>query len=298
VPYPLTPRPLVALATLIAVALVSAAESEAQASLPFQAVADSAAATPAADRRITYGPAPQQFAELRLPAGPGPHPVVFLVHGGCWLNQYDVTHVAGIAEDLSRAGMAVWAVEYRRVGDAGAGVPGTFDDIRAAWEALRERAMELRLDLTRAALVGHSAGGHLALWLASEPGVAVRGVVSLAGVTDLAAFATPSGCGAAVPRLLGGTPAERPDAYRAAAPVARPAPPAGTSVTLVVGERDRTVPITQAEGYVARFPGTPVVTVPGAHFEMVAAWTPAWRTVRDQLRALLGVAKPGEGSAH
>lgn len=253
------------------------------AGVPFSVVADSAKRAPAPDLRITYGNAPSQFAELHLPSGPGPHPVVMLLHGGCWLSAYGVDHVAGIAESLRANGIAVYAPEYRRVGEEGAGVPGTFDDVRVAYDSLRALAPRYGLDTARVLLVGHSAGGQLALWLASEPGVRVRGVIALAAVTDLAAFAAPSGCGSAVPRLTGGIVAR----YAAASPISRAAPPTGTRVVLVVADADRVVPMAQAQGYLAKFPGTELLQVPGGHFDLVAAWTPAWGRVRARVMELV-----------
>lgn len=269
-------------ATTLATA-VSTTQLSAQ--VTFGAVADSARTAPAADERIQYGSAPQQFVELRKPAGAGLHPVVMLLHGGCWLSQYDLTHLAGAAESMRCAGIATWTVEYRRVGNDGGGDPGTFDDIRAAFDTLRAQGASRGLDVSRIALVGHSAGGHLALWLGSERGVTMRGVIGLAAVTDLAAFVTPTGCGAAVARLLGGAPADVAAAYGARSPVSRPSPSAG--VTLVVGRDDRTVPRVQADSYVARFPATRVVEVPGGHFDVVAPWTEAFATVLAAIVALL-----------
>lgn len=263
------------------------------AGIPFSAVADSARRAPAPDLRITYGNAPSQFAELRIPSGPGPHPVVMLLHGGCWLSAYGVDHVAGIAESLRASGIAVYAPEYRRVGEEGAGVPGTFDDVRVAFDSLRALAPRHGLDTARVLLMGHSAGGHLALWLASEPGVRVRGVIALAAVTDLAAFAAPSGCGSAVPRLMGGTLTTGADAardplparYAAASPTFRAGAPSGTRVMLVIADGDRVVPLAQARGYLATFRGTELLEVPGGHFDLVAAWTPAWRAIAAQVQA-------------
>jgi acetyl esterase/lipase len=241
--------------------------------IPFSLVADSARRAPAADARLTYGSAPSQFAEMRLPSGAGPHPVVFLLHGGCWLAAYGVDHVAGVAESLRGMGFAVFAAEYRRVGEAGAGVPGTFDDVRTAYDSLRAIAPRYALDTTRLLFIGHSAGGHLALWLASESGVRVRGVIALAAVTDLEAFATPSGCGSAVQRLMGST------AAAAASPAFRPAPPPETRLVLVTAEADRVVPRAQAEEYRRRVPMAQELRVPGGHFDLVAAWSPAWDLV-------------------
>lgn len=272
-----------AVALSLAFGLLIPATMDAQVS--FNAVADSAKLAPPADARITYGSAPQQFAELRVPSGRGPHPVVMLIHGGCWRAAYDVAHVAGLAEALRREGFATWTIEYRRVGDEGGGDPGTFDDIRAAYDALIMQAKAHDLDPKRVILAGHSAGGHLALWLAAEPAVKARGVVSLAGITDLAAFAAPTGCGSAVPLLLGGSVADRADAYAFRSPVSRATP--AMPMTLIVAQDDHTVPQSQSSAYVARFPSATVVTVPGGHFDLVAPWSAAFPAFVQAVRALL-----------
>lgn len=259
------------------------------AGVPYSEVADSARRAPAADLRIPYGNASSQFAELRLPRSAGPHPVVMLIHGGCWLNAYGLDHVAGIAESMRQNGIAVYSVEYRRVGDVGAGVPGTFHDIRTAFDSLRALAPRHALDLSRVVLMGHSAGGHLALWLGSEPSVRVHGIVALAGVTDLAAFATPTGCGSAVLRLMGGSAIERSAEYAAAAPISRALPPTDTRVVLFTADGDRIVPTAQSVAYAARSGGTRVVRVPGGHFDLVAPWTAAWTSTLTVTIELLGV---------
>lgn len=267
-------------ATALTLASVAHAQSG---GVPFAAVADSARRAPTADLRVAYGPAPSQFAELRVPRGSGPHPVVFLLHGGCWLRAYGVDHVAGIAESLRQAGIAVFAPEYRRVGEDGAGVPGTFDDVRAAYDSLRAVAPRYDLDTTRVLAMGHSAGSHLALWLASEPGVRLRGVIALAAITDLAAYAAPSGCGSAVSGLMGGARDANDEQsivrYAVASPVTRAGPMRGTRVVLVTAEQDRVVPRTQAEAYIARFSPAADLRVPGGHFDLVAPWTPAWSRI-------------------
>ena len=275
----------VARTTAALAVLATVAATRVPAQVAFSAVADSARSAPPADHRIAYGAAAEQFIELRRPAGAGPHAVAVLLHGGCWLSQYDVSHLAAAAEALRRAGIATWAVEYRRLGNDGGGDPGTFDDIRTSFDSLRAQGPRLALDLSRVALVGHSAGGHLALWLAGEHGVAVRGVIGLAAVTDLAAFETPAGCGAAVTRLLDGAPAGRAAAVAARSPVARPAP--AVPVTLVVARDDRTVPRVQADAYVSRFPAATLLDVPGGHFDVVAPWTEGFASVVRTLRALL-----------
>ncbi len=275
-----TPSSPAQVAAVLALVLASAASLQAQsAPVAFTQVADSARLAPAADIRLNYGSATAQFAELRLPSGAGPHPVVFLLHGGCWLNAYGLGHVAGIAESVRQNGIAVFAPEYRRVGDEGAGYPETFSDVRTAFDSLLAIAPRHNLDVSRIVLMGHSAGGQLALWLASEAHVRVEAVIALAAVTDLAAFAAPTGCGAAVHRLMGGTAEALAERYESASPVTRPAPAANTPVLLVAADGDRTVPPAQADAYVAKFPGTTVEHVPGGHFDLVAPWTPAWARV-------------------
>jgi acetyl esterase/lipase len=283
------PNTTIALRVAAIACLLSWAPDSARAQsagVPFAAVADSARKAPPADLRIAYGTASPQYAELRLPQGTGPHAVVFLLHGGCWLNAYGIDHVAGIAESLRRSGMAVYSVEYRRVGDAGAGLPGTFDDVRTAFDTLRAIAPRQGLDLSRVIVMGHSAGGHLALWLASEPGVRVRAVIGLAAVTDLAAFASPSGCGSAVPRLMGATVADEPARFAAASPVSRAGPALGTTVLLFSARGDRIVPPAQSAAYATLFPNTQVISVDGGHFDLVAPWTDAWAQVLAALLAL------------
>jgi acetyl esterase/lipase len=268
---------------------------------------------PAADHRLAYGAGPLQFGELRLPAGDGPHPVAVVAHGGCWLAEYDLGHVSSLAAALAEAGVATWSIEYRRVGDDGGGWPGTFLDVAAAEEHLGELAEEFHLDLERVVAVGHSAGGHLALWLAARhrlpPDDPLRGrdplplvgVVALAGIPDLAAYAAPTGCGAAVPGLLGGAPEEVPERLRRAAPIELL--PLGVPQILVVGELDAVVPAEQAESYAAaaQRAGDRVEVrevAAAGHFELIAPASAAWPTVRDAvLEMVAGVAQGSRQSS-
>ncbi len=239
---------------------------------------------PEPDHRLPYGDDPLQFGELRVPEGEGPFPVVIVIHGGCWLAQYDLGYMSAFADALTAAGVATWSIEYRRVGDVGGGWPGTFQDVGDAADFLLEIALDYELNLDRVAAVGHSAGGHLALWLAGrkwldvedplrgEGPLALNGVVALAGIPDLAAYAAPEGCGAAVSGLLGGEPDEVPDRVQRASPIAMV--PFGVTQTLVIGEHDSIVPKSQAEGFIdaARQLGDTVAvsTILGAgHFELV-----------------------------
>jgi acetyl esterase/lipase len=260
---------------------------------------DQVAAMPsrAADHRDAYGQAPEQFGELRLPKGTGPHPVVVLIHGGCWRSAYDVSHVAPLATALTAEGYAVWAIEYRRVGSPGGGWPNTFLDVGAGIDHLRTLVSQYSLDLSRVVAMGHSAGGQLALWsgtrgsapagtaLAVANPLMPTGVVSLAGITDLAAYASPTGCGSAVEPLMGGSREAEPDRYALVSPVARPA---AVPTRMIIGTADTIVPRSQADVYRAAAGSVAsVAVVEGAgHFDLIAPDGAAWTTLLGALKSL------------
>src|SRR5438132_9320670 len=118
--------------------------------------------------RIAYGPDRFQFGDLRLPSGSGPRPVAIVIHGGFWREKYDLEYIVPVCEALTAAGVVTWNLEYRRIGNAGGGWPGTFEDVAAGADHLHSLAHEFNLDLNRVIAIGHSAGGHLAFWLASR----------------------------------------------------------------------------------------------------------------------------------
>ena len=275
--------------------------------LPAVLAACSTAPRPAAGTsapvRLDYGPDGSRFGELTLPAGDGPVPVVVVVHGGFWRSGYGLELGRPLAVDLANSGVAAWNVEYRRVGGGG-GWPATFDDVAAAVDLLAgpvQDAAAGRLDLARVVAVGHSAGGHLAAWLAARPGlpdgapgadpaVALRGAVSQAGVLDLVDAAERSVGGSAVPDLMGATPGDDPRRYALASPVARL--PIGVPVVCVHGTDDANVPIRQSERFVAAAGsagGTAeLVTLPGVdHFALIDPATEAWRACREAALRLL-----------
>jgi len=263
------------------------------------------AALPAApvDHRIPYGPQSLQFGELRLPAGAGPHPVAVVIHGGCWSAGFGLDHIGPASDALRHAGIATWTIEYRRVGDQGGGWPGTFEDVARGIDHVEALARRFQIDTRRVVLVGHSAGGHLALWAAARRNLPVssplraanplqvRGVVALAGITDLRAYgAAPGGCNAAVAQLLGGTAGDVPERYAEANPIQLL--PLRVPQRLVQGGGDPIVPQAQAASFSAeaRRQGddSRVRTIEEAgHFDLIAPFAPAWETVIEEIRALL-----------
>ncbi len=260
---------------------------------------------PPAPFRATYGPDSLHFGELRLPATPPPtggYPIAVIIHGGCWQAAYAVDHIAHVAAALTRDGVATWAIEYRRVGDPGGGWPGTFDDVTRGVAHVAALAATHRLDLTRRVLVGHSAGGQLAIraagappLLAAGPSVPalppLRGVVALAPITDLRSYGAARGsCNVAVPLLLGGSPVDVPERYAAVSPAELPVP--AVPLRLIHGSRDPIVPVAQSTLFAARGRAAggdvQVAIVDGAgHFDLIAPFAPAWTAVRQAVLALV-----------
>ncbi|MDY7228965.1 alpha/beta hydrolase family protein [Hyalangium rubrum] len=257
---------------------------------------------PAADARIPYGQEAHQFGDLRLPSGPGPHPVVVMVHGGFWRAKYDLEHVGHLCADLTRRGYATWSLEYRRVGHEGGGWPGTFEDVGRGTDFLRTLARSQPLDLSRVVLMGHSAGGHLALWLAARsrlrPGEPLhgaepfmpRGVVALAGVVDLERAHALRLSNNIVEEFLGGTPAQVPERYRLGSPSALA--PIGVRQVLIHGTEDDTVPVSISADYHARATklgdDVRLIPLPGAgHFEVINPLSREWPQVVEAITSLM-----------
>jgi acetyl esterase/lipase len=254
------------------------------------------------DQKIQYGPAPQQFGNLRLPKGQGLHPLVIFIHGGCWLSAYDITHAGSIEQALADSGYAVWSIEYRRVGDQGGGWPGTFLDIAHGVDHVREIAQKYSLDLNHVIASGHSAGGEFALWLAarnkiprsSEVYVAsplkVQGVVALAPAPDLESLEAAGTCGKVIDKLIGGSPSDFGARYSAVSPM-KLAPIAVPS-TLIVGAQDRGFgPNGRAYFAHAKEAGDSRVKLVEApesgHFELIAPKTSTWPIVIGESRRCL-----------
>jgi len=213
--------------------------------------------------RLAYGPEPLQFAELYLPDNSGLHPVVILIHGGYWRARYGLDLMTELAKDLAVRGIAAWNIEYRRVGNPGGGWPGTFLDAALAADYLRTVAQSYNLDLQRVIPIGHSAGGHLAFWLAARPNLAqnsplaitttplgLAGAISLAGVVDLElAWRLNLSNGAVIDLLAGGFDTV-PERYMAASPAALL--PLGIPQVLIHGTADDSVPLQMSLEYTAK----------------------------------------------
>jgi acetyl esterase/lipase len=256
---------------------------------------------PAPDHVIAYGVDPLQFGHLRLPQGEGPFPVVIFLHGGCWLSAYDIGHVAPLEHALAEAGYAVWSLEYRRIGDQGGAWPGTYLDVAAGADHLRTLAEAHPLDLERVVAAGHSAGGHLALWLAARSKLqsdqelhtavplAISGVLALAPAADLEGLWQAGTCGNAVDGLMEGGPEVVPERYAQGSPMRLV--PIEAEQTIFVGTHDSTwSPPALAYYQAARGAGDSRIQLVEApesgHFEMIVPGTSTWGLV---VAALAGV---------
>ena len=257
---------------------------------------------PASDARLSYGSEEYQFGDLRVPRGEGPHPVVLVAHGGFWRARYDLEHIGHLCASLTKEGYATWSLEYRRIGNAGGGWPGTFLDVALGATYLRGIAEQYDLDLGRVVAFGHSAGGHLALWLAGcgrvsesspihvEQPLSLRGVVGLAAVSDLRLAWEMGLSSRVVEQLLGGSPDEVFERYAAASPVELL--PLGVPQVLVHGTEDEDVPyeLSQLYAKAARAAGDQVglVTLRGTgHMALVDPHSQAWSRVLGAVRSLL-----------
>jgi acetyl esterase/lipase len=248
---------------------------------------------PAPDATVRYGPHPDQVADLRAPAAPGPaRPLVVVVHGGFWRHGYDRTHTGPLAADLAARGWPVAQLEYRRTGRPGGTWSDTLHDVAAGIAAVPELAGAAGIAPPGPPLLlGHSAGGHLALWYAAEAPSSLRGVVALAPVADLAeAYRLDLDAGA-VAALLGGGPEQVPDRYARADPSRRV--PTGARTVILHGSADRQVPVEISRSYAARAAAAGddvrlVELTDCEHFGLIDPMSPAWGVVLSTLGGLAG----------
>jgi acetyl esterase/lipase len=262
-----------------------------------------------ADARIAYGQGEEQYGELWLPesesAGVGPFPLVIMIHGGCWQAAIPGTILQDqLNADLKARGIAVWNLTYPRLGHETGGYPGTFESVAMAVDHVRKLAASHPIDLERTVLMGHSAGGHLALWAAargqlSDSSLAVddpflpSGVITLAGINDLELYRSegPGRCGEpdTVDALIAGHPG--------AAPYADTSPdqllPMQVEQVIISGALDPIVPpqfgvAYAAEAQAAGDPVTEVTLENAGHFELIDPTAPAWAVILDEVERLLG----------
>ncbi|HSK54602.1 MAG TPA: alpha/beta hydrolase [Jiangellales bacterium] len=250
-----------------------------------------AAAPP--DAVLRYGRSAESVVDLRLPVrapGDAPSRLVVLLHGGFWRAEYDRIHTRPLADGLAAEGWAVATPEYPRTGQPGGGWPGTFDDVATALRSLPDLVEAVApgaVDVGTPVLLGHSAGGQLALWAAATPSVrppGLAGVVALAPVADLGTAWRLGLDGGAVTALLGGSPAEAPDRYAAVDPLRLPAP--SVPVMVLHGTDDAQVPPSISEAY-GRATGARVEVLAGVeHFGLVDPRSAAWPRLLEVLRTL------------
>ena len=260
---------------------------------------------PTFDKRVKYGQSPQHFAELRIPDGPGPFPILFVIHGGFWQAAYDLKHIGYLCAALTGKGIITCNLEYRRLGDPGGGWPGTFQDVSLATDHILEAiSSDPQVDTARTAVMGHSAGGHLALWLVSRNRIPkdsplhaaekyrLGSAVSLAGVCDLrTAWKQRLGNGV-VARLMGGTPDQYPDRFDAGSPIELL--PNGSKQILIHGTDDDIVPVSQSEKFVERAQKrgdrATLVSLKGVgHFELIDPDSYAWSNVTRSVLPVFGL---------
>lgn len=260
---------------------------------------------PQPTERIYYGDDPLQFGDLWLPDNQKPHTTVILYHGGCWLDIYPGVEIMHhMAEALRRNGFAVWNIEYRRLGHDGGGYPGTFQDAANGADHLREIAGKFDLNLNRVIASGHSAGGHLATWLAtkknlpdssplySENLINIHATISLAGINDLERYASygSSSCGNQTVERLVDLEQRGEDVYLDTSPVNLL--PLGIPHVEITAAFDAPVPPFFGNHFVnaAKEAGDDarlVLLSEAGHFEMIAPWSKEWEEVIRQFKTIL-----------
>lgn len=259
-----------------------------------------------AEHRIQYGSDPKQFGDLRIPKGKGPYPVLVVIHGGCWTSSIaNMDFMSPFSEAFTKEGLATWNIEYRCIDNPGGGWPGTFNDIGQAIDYLRVLAPQYHLDLNNVVVIGHSSGGHLALWTGarkclnkesdlyvSNP-LPLKTVINLAGPGDLRGFleAQDKICGSKVIDKLLDKPSGKMEQHLLQAS-AYEMLPLTTNQQLIVGENDLAASVESMNKYLekAKRLGDKIEFVSikeAAHFEVVDPRTPAWDTIKNTVKKII-----------
>ncbi len=236
---------------------------------------------PKADFRVAYGSDENQFVDLRLPKGQSLHPLAIVIHGGYWRAKYGLEYAGHLCAALTAIGVAAANLEYRRVGNAGGGWPGTFADLRAAYQFLMQNASRYHFDPKRVTVIGHSAGAQLALCLAAHEST-IKSVISLAGVIDLQQAYILHLSNDAVVEFLGGTPTEVKDHYREADPMKLTI---HARQWILHGTNDDDVPLSLSRSYAAAKTNAkedvkPIEIAGATHFDLVDPRSAAWKEVQ------------------
>ncbi|MDG1908879.1 MAG: alpha/beta hydrolase [Pseudomonadales bacterium] len=239
---------------------------------------------------VPYGAGEHQFAEYWHPGTSEPA-LVILIHGGCWSNEYGLDHIRALASKLKGSGYAVWSTEYRRVGDVGGGWPGTFEDIA---DSLNYTDKLSNINQHAKFVVGHSAGGHLALWVAAAGHLPlesplgkrmktqIQGAIGLAPIADLAAYSLgDNSCEVVTEKLMGGSAIDLAERYALGSPSALL--PSIDSI-LIHGEGDTIVNISQSQRYAASSSRASIIPLKGlGHFDMINPEGPVFDRIIEAL---------------
>jgi len=257
--------------------------------------------TPMDNIRISYGADSLQFGNLIIPDVSNKATVIMIIHGGCWRSKYDYTLMDEMSMDLAKRGYATWNIEYRRTEDEGGQWPGTITDVALALKELNNIAEDYLIDLDNIIVMGHSAGGHLALMLGAQSKMdsnsdlkindlpSIKGIVSLAGITDLMTYLAPEGCGSNVLKLVGGAPEELPGRYLAGSPITYL--PIGIPQKLITGIKDDIVPIAHIQPYYDKAtdledPVELIKISDAGHFEVINPESDAWPVIVEAIGEL------------
>lgn len=231
------------------------------------------------DEKVSYGESPEQYAlfsRAKSSSKVNSTHLIVLIHGGCWLSAYDISHSFALSTGLSQAGFNVWSLEYRRTGDEGGGWPNTFEDIKLGIQASTQ-FNDGEFPIQNTILLGHSAGGQLAL-LAGADNPDLSAVFGLAAITDIEQYAVgDNSCQKATKGFMNGLPKEQPEAYKLANPIYRNL---HHNTVLLHGSKDKIVPPHNLTTL-----NKPIVMLEGAgHFDWIHPGSQAFTKLVQELQ--------------